>query len=100
MCRTFLDPKTCGFGKVAAIYAARKSRELKCGINEGKAKSGARIKHKQYMILKDIFHPRADFVIEFEYFNLKFKALQEVIQKWKKSKKRNDTLKGFRLMIG
>jgi predicted transcriptional regulator len=97
MCNTFLNPKTCGFGKVAAIYAAKTARELKRGESEGKNKFGARILQEQYTTFKEIFHQRDDFSMEFKDFNKKYSALQEAINKWspRKNQDKEEYLKQF-----
>jgi len=89
MCLTFLNPKTCGFGKVAAIFAAKKSRELKRGENEGKAKFGARVLQERHTTFRDIFQENDDFSMDFNDFNKKFSALQEAVSKWSPRKKQD-----------
>lgn len=87
-CRTFLNPKTCGFGKCAAIFAAKKSRQLKREENEGKAKFGARLQQHHYTTFKDIFHSQENYLQgEVKEFNKHFKALQQTLNKWSPRKK-------------
>lgn len=89
MCRTFLNPKSCGFGRIAAIYAAEKASHIERGINEGKVKFGARMKQEQFKIFQDIFQERSEnFAIDFKKFNLNFAALQDAVKKWSPRKKK------------
>ena len=88
MCRTFLNPKTCGFGKVAALFAAKQSRQLKREEHEGKAKFCARVQQLHYTTFREIFQSRRDdFLVE--DFNKKFNALQAAINNWSPRKRQD-----------
>lgn len=93
MCRTFLDPKACGFGKVAAFHAAKQAKSMKRDMNEGTAKFGARCLQERFRLFRETFTSRAEsFEVEFLEFNKKFDSLQATISKWSPRKKKEKEL--------
>lgn len=93
MCRTFIDPKACGFGKVAAFYATKEAKRLKRNANEGTAKFGARCLQERFRIFRDAFSSRTEsFEMNFLEFNKKFPSLQATISKWSPRKKKEKEL--------
>ena len=88
MCKTFLDPKTCGFGKVAALQAAKEARRLKRQEKESSTKFGARCLQERFRIFNNTFSLRAEsFELDFLQFNLKLAALQSKVTEWSPRKK-------------
>jgi len=98
MYRTFLDPKTCGFGKMGAIHAGRQSKLLKKDGNESNAKFGARLMQYRYSIFQEMFHSPVDnesFKLPLSEFNKKHTALHMHVIKWSKCGRKSLEMKEY-----
>ena len=88
MCRTFLDPKTCGFAKVAAPQAAKSARMIQREERESSTEFRARCMQERFKMFRDTFSSSGEsFEIDFSQFNLKLAALQSAVSKWSPRKK-------------
>lgn len=83
MCRTFLNPKTCGFAKAAVINTARQSKHLQRETNEGSAKFGARVHQEHYKLFQAVFSARIEkYQMPYNEFIKKYRQLQDAVNKW------------------
>ena len=96
---SLLDPRMCGFAKVAAFHvfktsAAKVSRQP----NEGTAKYKAKVCRKQYDDFLEIFDDRrSEFTVDYRQFMRKLPALKEKFLKWsgRRQKQKEEYLETF-----
>lgn len=93
MLRTFLNPKTCGFAKVATINAGKASKKLEKQINESSTKYGARLQQERYRLFVEMFEANKEsFEIPITEFTKKAKNLDMYVAKWRKCGRKTSEL--------
>ena len=82
---SFLDPRVCGYAKVAALHVDKTSwQKVSKGPRGGDVLHKSRVKSQQYSDFNEIFSDRQlDFSIDFQQFAKRLPSIKELFARWK-----------------